>query len=86
MPTEKPRVTFALSEEQLQKIDTFRFENRMKNQTQAILTLIERGLSEMKEADLQSPHYSDRAAVVAEAFDKADERSKKIVELELGLV
>lgn len=44
MPTEKPRVTFTVSKEMLDEIERYRFENRSKNQSQAILSLIERGL------------------------------------------
>lgn len=44
MPTKKPRVTFALSEEELAVIDKYRFDNHLKNQTQAILSLISIGL------------------------------------------
>ena len=45
MPTDKPRVTFTVSQDTLQKIDEFRFTTKAKNQTQAILALIEKGLS-----------------------------------------
>lgn len=43
MPTEKPRVTITMSNEQLKKIEAFRYDNKIKNQTQAILSLIENG-------------------------------------------
>lgn len=44
MPTEKPRVTITMSEEQLAQIEHYRYGNKMKNQTQAILSLIEKGM------------------------------------------
>ena len=44
MPTNNPRVSFALSVDLLKQIDEFRYSNRIKNQTQAIITLINRGL------------------------------------------
>ena len=31
MPTEKPRVTITMSREELERIDSFRVENKMKN-------------------------------------------------------
>ena len=34
MPTDKPRVTFAVSEETLSQIDNYRYENKCKNQYQ----------------------------------------------------
>ena len=46
MPTEKPRVTFTLSQEKLDLVNNYRFDNRFKNQTQAILSLIDKGLDD----------------------------------------
>lgn len=48
MPTDKPRVTFAISEEKLAELEAYRYENKMKNQTQAILSLIDKGLSALE--------------------------------------
>lgn len=45
MPTEKPRVTFTISKEKLEELERFQHDNRIKNQTQAVLALIEKGLS-----------------------------------------
>lgn len=47
MPTEKPRVTITVTPEQLQEIENFRYDKKMKNQTQAILSLIRVGLDEL---------------------------------------
>ncbi len=51
MPTQKPRVTITVDEEQLNEIEDYRFKNRMKNQTQAILSLIEKGLDELSRSN-----------------------------------
>lgn len=59
MPTEKPRVTFTVSQDMLSEINEFRFNNKIKNQTQAILTLIEKGLSEYLSEAKNSPPFSD---------------------------
>lgn len=48
MPTDKPRVTFALEPEMLEKIEDYRFKNRAKNQSQAIVSLIEKGLQSLR--------------------------------------
>lgn len=48
MPTNKPRVTFALSEGQLERLEDYRIDQRIKNQSQAILSLIEKGLSDIE--------------------------------------
>lgn len=52
MPTEKPRVTITVTEEQLKEIEEFRYSNKMKNQTQAILSLVNAGLKELNEKGL----------------------------------
>ena len=44
MPTDKPRISFALSEELLRQVDEYRFSHRVKNQSQAIIQLMEKGL------------------------------------------
>lgn len=52
MPTDKPRVTFALDQEMLDAIEDYKFKNRVKNQSQAIISLIEKGFE-----SLHSEHY-----------------------------
>lgn len=51
VPTQKPRVTITVDEDQLNEIEDYRFKNRMKNQTQAILSLIEKGLDELSRSN-----------------------------------
>lgn len=46
MPTNKPRVTITMTEEQLGAIENYQYTNNKKNQTQAILELISKGLDE----------------------------------------
>ena len=58
MPTDKPRVTFTVSQDTLDKIDDYRFRNKSKNQTQAILSLIEKGLSDYEK---ENPSDSDES-------------------------
>ena len=45
MPTDKPRVTFTVSRETLDEIEDYRFEHKCKSQTQAILSLLGKGLA-----------------------------------------
>ena len=69
MPTENPRVTITMTEEQLHQINEFRYGNQMKNQTQAILSLISKGFEEIerqqsetsKENKKSPPHKNDGA-------------------------
>lgn len=58
MPTDKPRVTLTVSQDTLDKIDDYRFRNKSKNQTQAILSLIEKGLSDYEK---ENPSDSDES-------------------------
>lgn len=83
MPTEKPRVTITMSREELERIDNFRFENKMKNQTQAILSLIKSGLKEL-EADTgpetkEAPAISDGAMQIAKDYDGLDRWGQQTV-------
>lgn len=61
MPTDKPRVTITMAPEQLQRIDDYRFENKIRNQTQAILSLIEAGLANLEEEIKKSPDTAEAA-------------------------
>lgn len=56
MPTKNPRVTFTLDQETLNRIDDFRFSDKSKNQTQAILRLLDAGLSAFEPKQKKSPH------------------------------
>ncbi len=76
MPTEKPRVTITMSNEQFNSIDNYRFAHKMKNQTQAILSLIENGLSKLEQDatahNKKAPSYSDKAMKLAADYDSLD--------------
>ena len=47
MPTKNPRITFMVSDDMMKQIEDYKFQHRMKNQTQAILSLINRGIYEL---------------------------------------
>ena len=46
MPTEKPILTFAADKELLERINDFRFDNRIETKSEAIRMLVEKGLKE----------------------------------------
>jgi len=48
MPTEKPILTLAVDKELLERINDFRFDNRIENRSEAIRMLVEKGLEEYK--------------------------------------
>ena len=83
MPTDKPRVTFTVNKDTLDKIEAFRFSNKSKNQTQAILSLIEKGLSDFEPKTKKAPSISDEAKKVAKDYDGLDHHGKRVVRLVL---
>ena len=67
MPTEKPRVTITMTEDELKQIEDFRFGNKMKNQTQAILSLIKTGFAELERQQAEADNEIKKASEEAEA-------------------
>lgn len=53
MPTEKPRVTITVSEDQLKEIEDYRFSRKLRSQTQAINDLVRAGLEELKRQEAE---------------------------------
>lgn len=81
MPTEKPRVTFAISEEKLAELEEYKFKNKIKNQTQAILALLEKGLSDFESKEGKASPYSEEAQELAKDYDGLDDHGKRMVRL-----
>lgn len=79
MPTEKPRVTFTISREGLSALESYQHENKIKNQTQAILSLIEKGLSGAEPAVKKAPSLSDEAAGIARDYQGLDRWGRRAV-------
>lgn len=80
MPTEKPRVTFTISKERLLELETYQHDNKIKNQTQAILSLIEKGLSDF-EPTKKAPSLSDEAMKLAKDYTHLDLHGRRMVRL-----
>ena len=60
MPTDKPRFTITVDPELMQQIEDFRYNHRIKNQTQAVIALMELGLEEiLKEVSIDKPVQSN---------------------------
>lgn len=79
MPTEKPRVTFTISRERLSELEAYQHDNKIKNQTQAILSLIEKGLSDFEPAVKKTPSLSDEAVKVARDYQGLDRWGRQVV-------
>ncbi len=94
MPTDKPRVTFTISQERLSEVEAYRFDNKIKNQTQAILSLIEKGLSSISKEE-NSPETEksvpvenlQKINVLSSAFEQLNEEGQnKLVDYAEDLV
>lgn len=79
MPTERPRITITMSEDQLEQVKVFQHSNRM-NQTQAILHLIELGFSQ-----LDYPEDNNKKAAPANNNAEAAKREEELNRLALAL-
>lgn len=78
MPTDNPRITFTLSEEMRERIDEFRFDNRIRNQTQAIVALLNRGLDVLNATPNAAPELSPEDMRVLAAYHAAEPTVRKL--------
>lgn len=83
MPTNKPRVTFTIDETQLNKIDKYRFEYKFKNQTQAILSLIENGLNAIQKESKSNQEFSKEEVEQIKKYRTLDKHGKETVDFVL---
>lgn len=79
MPTKKPRVTFAISEEQLSEVESYRTSNKLKNQSQAILSLIEKGLSDFLPEKIEklNPPLDKKEGKLVEMYQRLNEEGQE---------
>ena len=82
MPTNKPRVTITMTEQELGAIEDYQFFNNKKNQTQAILDLIRKGLDE---AEAASTEISAEELAHIKKYRVLDTHGKKVVDSALEL-
>ena len=74
MPTMNPRITFTVSKETMKAIEEYRFSHRLKNQTQAILSLIDIGFKVLQGNEPIEPaeKLTDEDRVVLNAYHAAE--------------
>ena len=82
MPTNKPRVTITMTEQELGAIEDYQYFNNKKNQTQAILDLIRKGLDE---AEAASTEISTEELAHIKKYRVLDTHGKKVVDATLEL-
>lgn len=80
MPTEKPRITITMTEDEFKRVEAYRFETRQKNQTQAILSLVRLGLEDYIETspDPEGPR-DEKEALFMELFGRLTDDHKKFL-------
>lgn len=49
MPTKKPIISVVLDEDMLEKVDDYRFENRISSRSKALNELIKKGIISLEE-------------------------------------
>ena len=82
MATNKPRVTITMTEQELGAIEDYQYFNNKKNQTQAILDLIRKGLDE---AEAASTEISAEELAHIKKYRVLDTHGKKVVDSALEL-
>lgn len=79
MPTEKPRLTITVSDEERRQIEEYWHRHKLKNQTQAILSLVRIGLNEVNQTDLENDKTvvaDARIQLMTERFIQLDDADK----------
>lgn len=84
MPTNKPRFTITVDEELMVAIENFRYDNRIKSQTQAVIKLVELGLQEIlkdtpiRPVSAEEQYTAKEKALVVDYRTFNDEGKEKI--------
>lgn len=87
MPTDRPRITITMSDEQLERVRDYQFGNKMKNQTQAILSLLEKGMEEIERAaSTENKNTLTPAEADARAENLSTEEKIRLSLTRLGLI
>ena len=80
MPTTNPRITFTVSEELMKQIDEYRFQNRLRNQTQAIVSLINIGFEALNNGKVQpSPKFSEEEVHLVQLYNHTEPTFQNVV-------
>lgn len=81
MPTNNPRITFTVSDELFKEIEEYRFGHRMKNQTQAIVSLINLGFAAMQGKPLEPEcQFTEDEVELIELYRSAVSMARDIAE------
>lgn len=79
MPTEMRRVTIAVPAGTMSEIDCYRYREKIKNQTQAVLSLIEMGLDACCSPKEDASSLSAAAMQMALDYDSLDLHGQRLL-------
>ena len=81
MATEKPRFSVTIDEETLDRVDEYKYKNKISTQSKAIVKLVQMGLNELgiETNKKKTPLYSSEALRVAKDYDGLDRWGKQVV-------
>jgi hypothetical protein len=75
-----PRITFTVSDETMKQIEEYRFEYRMRNQTQAVLSLIDLGFKALTgEQPKNEPQFTEDELHIMRLYKGTDPLYQGIV-------
>lgn len=83
MPTDKPRITFTVDEDLFDKITDYKYSHRMKNQSQAILSLIEKGMDALHQDIITTKDFNSFSILELDLIKKyraLDKHGKEIID------
>lgn len=93
MPTENPRLSFMVSDELKAQINDYQFSHKIKNQSQAIISLINKGMDAIargyicqtsKLSENSSERLSADAIMIAKQYDELEEDGKQFIRMAIN--
>lgn len=80
MPTDNPRITITVSPEMQEQLKEYQHAHRMKNQTQTIVSLIERGMGKIQNQGNKKPSMpEDTEGSYIKKYSSLDLHGRKVV-------
>lgn len=91
MPTKKPRYTLIVEEDLLEKIDDYRFQNRLASRSLATVELIKLGLNSLKDNIVRETQsqcntsFSEDEIDIIDKYRELSDKAKNKIKINLNL-
>ena len=91
MPTKKPRYTLIVEEDLLEKIDDYRFQNRLASRSLATVELIKLGLNSLKDNIVREPQsqyntsFSEDEIDMIDKYRELSDKAKKKIKINVDI-